>query len=292
MHTIQFKHIKYLLPVLLSLFLVSCNVINPDEPVPAYIKIDHISLTTDQVSEGSASQKITDAWVYIDGSLIGTFELPAKFPVLKEGMHDLTIMPGIKVNGITNTRAYYPFYKPYELKINLVKGEVLEVYPEVTYYPGKVNWVEDFEAGGLTIETPSSDDTSMTKTSDPIQVFEGDFSGMVQLNSTKNHFLGVTTGEYTFPLSSAPVFLEMNYKSNCVIYIGLYALYNGNTTRYETMLLNEMPEWNKIYINLTTTVQQQVNATSWKLLFEIAKPDSLSNGWAYFDNLKLVYTKP
>ncbi|MEI6764914.1 MAG: hypothetical protein WCM76_04685 [Bacteroidota bacterium] len=286
------KYIKYFFPLLLLLFLTSCDVINPDEPIPAYIQIDKIDVSTNPVSEGSASSKITDAWVYVDGNLIGIFELPAKFPVLKEGEHDLIIKPGIKVNGISNTRAYYPFYKQYEATVTFVKGEVMSIHPVVTYYPDMVNWVEDFEGGGQTIETTSTDDTAMIKCSDPTQVFEGSYSGMVHLTASKPHFFGITMDEYVLPATGAPVFLEMNYKTNCKIYVGMYAYYQGNTTRIETIRLNEMPEWNKIYINLTETLQQQPNASGWKVYLDMYRPDSIDSPVAYFDNLKLVYSKP
>ncbi|HRC92920.1 MAG TPA: hypothetical protein PLQ16_12225, partial [Bacteroidia bacterium] len=44
----------------------ACNLINPAEPTPAYIQIDTINLTTNLTTQGSASHKIVDAWVYVD----------------------------------------------------------------------------------------------------------------------------------------------------------------------------------------------------------------------------------
>ena len=94
------------------LSLSSCEIYNPSEDEPSYIHIDSISLTTDYTAYGTASHKITDAWVYVDNELIGAFELPANVPVLKSGVHNINIRPGIKLNGIAATRSYYPFFNP------------------------------------------------------------------------------------------------------------------------------------------------------------------------------------
>ena len=89
--------------VLFLLVLVSCNKFDKEERVPSYISIPAIefivpdSLKADQ---GTASAKITDAWIYLDDKLKGIFELPAKFPLLNEGEHSLKVFPGIKQNGI------------------------------------------------------------------------------------------------------------------------------------------------------------------------------------------------
>ncbi len=114
--------------------LGACELYNPTEPIPAYIHIDKIGLTTSaDGSQGSNSSKITDAWVYIDERLIGCFELPVTFPVLYEGSHQLKIRAGIKVNGIAATRAPYPFYEAYTQSVDLQKGTKITVSPTVKY---------------------------------------------------------------------------------------------------------------------------------------------------------------
>ena len=65
-----------------SVFTVFCLLLSScvtENAVPAYLSIPNFTLTTTS-AQGSAAQKITDAWVYVDGNLNGIFELPAKFP--------------------------------------------------------------------------------------------------------------------------------------------------------------------------------------------------------------------
>ena len=79
---------------MLSVFCVaifsSCEIYNPAEPIPAYIHIDKITLAKNYSGfpnsstgdEGSLSNKITDAWVYIDEQLIGCFVSSILIPLL------------------------------------------------------------------------------------------------------------------------------------------------------------------------------------------------------------------
>mgnify|MGYP001300362070 CR=1 FL=1 len=53
--------------------IISCT--KEDNNIPAYIKIDNITLND------NSTHKITDAWVYIDDNLQGVYELPANFPL-------------------------------------------------------------------------------------------------------------------------------------------------------------------------------------------------------------------
>ena len=131
-----------------SFFLLvqtSCEKFSGDQTIPAYISIDSIYLQTDYSLEGSNSQNITDAWVYVDDYLIGTFQLPARFPVLRQGTHTLSVIPGIKKNGIASTRITYPFYSTITQSVNLVPDSTINVgvmkttYGSTTKFTGILN---------------------------------------------------------------------------------------------------------------------------------------------------------
>ena len=57
--------------LLLVLAQSSCEKFSGNQTIPAYLKIDSIRLTTNYATQGTALNAITDAWVYIDGQLIG-----------------------------------------------------------------------------------------------------------------------------------------------------------------------------------------------------------------------------
>jgi hypothetical protein len=271
----------------LFIFLSSCK---KTDIVPSYIHIDHISVNTVYEVDGSNSSKITDAWVYVDDNLIGIYELPATFPVLATGTHNISVKAGIKIDGIAKSRAYYSFYQNYSVNLNLVAEKVDTIAPVVTYYPNKIHWREDFEEAGIRIVKYTGSDTSFMGTTNAADAFEGSYSGIAYLDAVRPYLLCVTDSTLDIPINGSPVFLEMNYKTDVYMSVGLLALTStGSYERIDAMVLNPNTAWNKIYINLTPGVNTDANAYGFKVFFEANKPDSISDAKIFIDNLKLLY---
>jgi hypothetical protein len=288
--------------ILLSGLLASCNLYNPAEPVPAYIHIQKIILNTDPALEGSNSSKITDAWVYIDGKLQGAFELPVTFPVLEDGTHELLIKAGIKVNGISATRAPYPFYDSYRQSITLSRGTVVNVSPVVRYvsgldWAGLNMWKEDFEdaTNGITLDTSASGtDTNMyhhirTGPDDP-DVFEGNGSGVVYIDH-KNSFFEYWSSKAPFvlPRGDAPVFLELNYRCNYDFVIGMYAHSSGGTVKTKVLSIHPSANWNKIYIYLSPTIAATIGSSDYSIFFGMLNSSGADGLFLDIDNIKLIH---
>jgi len=271
----------------LFISLTSCK---KTDIVPSYIHIDHITLNTVYEVDGSNSSKITDAWVYVDDNLIGIYELPATFPVLATGTHKISVMAGIKIDGIANSRAFYSFYQTYTTNLNLVAEKVDTIAPVVTYYPNKIHWREDFEEAGIRIIKYTGSDTSFINTTNPADAFQGSFSGVAYLSTAKPYLICVTDSTLDIPENGTPVFLEMNYKTDVYMTVGLLALTSSGTyERIDAMVVNPNTSWNKIYINLTPGVNEDPNTYGFKVFWEANKPDSLTNAKVFIDNLKLLY---
>jgi hypothetical protein len=278
--------------VVLYIFLFSsCEIYNPQEAIPSYIHIEKINLTT-TTNQGTNSNKITDAWVYIDDQSIGAFELPATFPVLFEGNHKITIKAGIKVSGISMTRAVYPFYEIYSQDANLVKDSIININPSVIYNSSNIfHWKENFEDGGITIEKTTQSDTSITKTSNIAEVFEDVYSGVIYLDETRPFFEGQSIADYNIPLGQT-VFLELNYKTNNQFTIGVTAQYSNSISKNEILVVNKSSEWNKIYINLSERIRDLYNNNNpptYKILFRATKETDVSQAKILLDNIKLLY---
>ena len=133
--------------------LLSCKKDNAID-IPSYIEIDEIILN-------NSTHNITDAWVYINDNLQGVYELPAKFPILEEGQHNLRIKAGIKENGISGTRIAYPFYSSYIIEQLFTAETTISISPEVNYISSADFFSEDFEGIGMTLEETSMSDTSI-----------------------------------------------------------------------------------------------------------------------------------
>ena len=165
--------------VFLSL-IFACQQENLKPGSTAFIEVDHFNLTTNYITNGSNSHKITDVWVYADDQTIGVFELPITIPILKSGIGKLRLEAGIKLNGIKTTRVNNPFYEPVIIEpFNFIIDSTILLSPTTTYRPQTVFvWMEDFESDVISLDTTrlTSDVTVVKSTSS--QAFEGSSSGM------------------------------------------------------------------------------------------------------------------
>ncbi len=277
----------------LAALIPSCEVINPEEGIPSYIQIDTISLTTSYAGEGTNSHKITDAWVYVDDELVGTYELPALVPVLKSGSHKVTVNAGIKMNGISATRIPYPFYQPYEITAELFPDSVITLQPNVHYYSTTTfAWKEDFESPGYTLELTGMSDTTLNRVTGTPDVFEGNVSGLFAMRNPPHIlFECKTINEYALPKGGTPVFLELNYKCNNTFRIGIFENEQGGASQQvpQTILINKSENWNKIYVNLTNEVSLFANAINYNVYFGVIPDDGNPQPMVYVDNIKLIY---
>ena len=105
------------LALVLYCFLVSsCDIVNPEEALPAYLKIERFEFSTTP-AQGTASEQITDVWVFVNDLSLGIYELPATIPSLDVGNQNITIFPVIRENGVRSTPIIYPFYNRFETNI-------------------------------------------------------------------------------------------------------------------------------------------------------------------------------
>jgi len=277
------------------LFLIgvfcSCNIINPTEKIPAYISIDTFLLNTDVGLQGSNAAKITDAWIYVNDNPIGVFELPCKIPALVEGNSKISVGPGIKINGISATRAVYPFYKNYFTEVDLIPEGEIKISPVTTYFDSvSFAFKTNFDnAAGIALEATPRSDTSLEITTNPIEIFEGSGSLKAVLDQDSAYLEFRQVDAVQLPKQGAFVFLEMNYKCTDLLNVVLYSNYISAAPHIDNILtLNPTENWNKIYIDLTKYVSTQVNASSYQVYFTAAKLGGTEPIIVFMDNLKIV----
>lgn len=271
--------------------LWGCEIINPEEPVPGYIYINNITTDTDP-GEGTDKQQFTDAWVYMDQDLVGAFELPALVPVIAEGKHTITIKPGIKLNGISSTRAAYPFVQQYETTVDF-KPEKIDTLNIQTNYLDEVDFPwnsagqEDFEQGGVSLDSTSRSDAQIIRQSN--DVFEGNNAGLIHLDSAGMQFEIESISDFDYPGENTPTFLEVHYKADNSFAIGvkLYQ-YTGQIIMNPILIVNPKGTWNKIYLNLTPTLTRENATTQYKIYFSGNVNENSSTANVYLDNIKLV----
>jgi hypothetical protein len=275
------------------MILASCNIINPDEPIPAYLKVDNVSLVT-QPFQGSNSHKIIDLYIFVDNQAAGTHPVGSTFPLLYEGQHQFVFSAGISVNGIAASRGIYPFYKAYSTTLTLTPENITEVNPVFEYMDNAIfKWSEDFDDPSLGvgfISTTSAGADMSFLPSGHADIFEGNSSGIIQLTPGLPLFDVESALQFTLPKINKAIFLEINYKCSDKFEIGLTANYPlSGTQRWYAVTVNAKNEWNKLYVNLAPGTAENTNASDFKLYLKGSLSDGNSHAVFLFDNLKVIH---
>jgi len=293
------------LPFLFAwLFLLSsCDIINPDEQIPAYISIESIQLTQNPNADaGSLSSDISDAWVLIDDNNIGVYELPAKIPVLEDGIHKITIGPGIVFNGQEQNRELYLFYEGYtDAEFEFKSGEITEVNPIVRYRNAGNDYeyilVDDFEGFTTNMQATAASETGIIITTESPNVFEGNGSGLIQVESTDTFVEIRTTQSFTLPNLGKIIYLEFDYYSDFHLTVGVNIKRTGKQNQIADLLtLKPTTEnkWKKQYLQFTSIVSNAQDPESEFFYFQLNRslsPEQV-DGRILIDNLKIIYQKP
>jgi len=278
----------YVILGILALSVNGCEIINPAEDIPSYIKIEPFQLTT-QVDEGSASQSITDGWVYVDEILLGAYTLPATIPVLETGEQEIIVDPGIKENGISATPVIFPYYDRFTTSVNLTETETIAIQPK-TQYKGNVEFVfiENFEGSHIfTDDRDEYPETAVSITDDGS--FEGN-SGKITLTKDSPLFDVATLSFFeNLPSNGIKVYLEINYKTEVEFGVGLRGRnFAGAEELYVSNGLNRSAIWKKVYINLTNTVID-ANLEYYQVSLVAELPDEMESADIMIDNIKLLH---
>ena len=285
------KLIGVLLSFIVCLAIGSCNIINPDEPIPTFLQIDSVNvLSVAPGTHGSVSENISDVWVYVNNTNVGNFELPASVPFILEDGADsasLTIFAGIKVNGFSFNRRRYIFYEPYRAQIAKQEGKTINLTPVVEYRTtNNYELIEDFETGNSFVKS-SGADTSIVRTSDPNYVFEGASSGLIRLGGTVKTANSVTVQSFQLPKDKES-FLELDYKCDLPFTIEMQLTSPNNPVIISELLsLKERANWNKIYISLTD-IATQPSISSINFIIKSNLPVDKKTGFVAIDNFKII----
>lgn len=270
----------------------SCNIINPDEPVPAYLHFNKFSFT-DSVSKQPIAienyHKFTDVWLFVDDQFKGAYELPATIPVLLEGNHKITAYPGILLNGIASTRSSYYYTSSFDAIRLLEPGLIDTVLPSTTYTSLTRFFInEEFEDSSTELDTTPESAAALEIITDPVHVFDGLASGKVSLANNGDKMVLMTDKFYLFTNKFKPVFLELNYKGNADFNISVDAYQNSSVYPISVLNIRQSENWNKIYIDLSSAIHGFPGTALFKLKITAEKKDSNPASEFYFDNIHLI----
>lgn len=279
--------------------LAACDVVNPEEGIPAYIYVPDFELQTNSTAEGSSSEKITDVWLNLDGGFLGAYTLPALIPVLETGNREIILQAGIKDNGINSSPEIYPFYESVTYAAALAPDVVDTIRPVIGYLEtAKFAFIENFERSAHLFQ-----DIVGRGNAGQIQLvaegaFEGGQSLRIRLDSSSSIVEVATNERFGGLASQSPlVYLEVNYRSDVPVVFGIIGHdINGQPSQGDVALdpgFSPREDWNKIYFNLSRLIAQ-VNREEYQIVLQAFIP--IENGKltresadVWLDNIKLVH---
>ena len=274
---------------------MSCDK-NLTAEIPSYIEIKKFDYEGNNDSvipypngyNNYNSTNITDAWISMNGEIIGVFEIPCKIPILSVGSYTFNIYPGIKVNGIAGSRIKYPFYEKFETNLTLETDETILISPVTSYMPKTLFEFE--QQGQFEIEGTMLEKASMSDTSAIIQneiVFQGERASAIYLDSINTYFDIRNIEELNLDNNT---FLELNFKSTITFNVGLIII-NEMEEKHELIQLYATENWKKIYLDLSPLINAGNSLSKFKIYFEGNYNNTEPINSVYLDNLKMVFSK-
>ena len=276
----------------------SCQIIDSPEKAPSFIHIDDFIFKISNNNQGTNSEKITDAWIYVNGNLEGVYELPATIPLHYEGLKNLVIYPGIKRNGIAADRKKYPFYLPFDTTFNLIPDSVLNILPTTSYEDDLYFWIEDFEDPQHKFQSHTLSQVDLSIIALPeTSLFEGD-AGIINMDSSK-YYCEIRTDELDFnqfPKNlNIPAYIELNYANNYPFTLGILHKDASLPAYQKQALITIIPTyeneviWNKTYLFIPDATSFFTSATEFDLYISVTNDNYNNDISILLDNFKVIF---
>ena len=278
---------KYWIFILCVFVFVACK--KDEVAIPTYFQINEIGFY-DNINGETSTSKISDVWFYVNDQKQGIYEMPCTFPVIGDGTNNIKIFSGIKVNGISASRDIYPFYESYDTTLNFISDSILSLVPTTKYKQNLNFYSEDFDGLGNNFDISINSDTNFISPFPTDSVY-GQLSnvGKVILQNPFLNFEATTFEIDDFPSAGSPVYIELDYKNNSTFIIGAYVNFSQSVIKKSIIAINPSEDWNKIYVNLTPTINESIGAQSLKVFISMLRPESMNSAELSIDNFKIIY---
>ena len=262
------------------------------------MRVSAYELTTTP-EQGTAAHKVEEVWVYSSTDVLGVYPLPATVALPAGEAQTVTLVPGIRANGVSATRRVYPFYDVQRVSLDGDPSTQMDVAFGGGYLDGdgqttKVILAEDFESANRFLESSNSN-AEVFRVTNPEEVFEGAASGYIHLDESSTQ-LNAATHEQFFDLPrDRPVYLEFHYKCDVAFAVGLEVFGGSQSGRLPILVLNPTCEeaedcvWNKIYLDLYPALSSMPDAGSFEIGLNATIPADGTEGNIWLDNFKFVH---
>jgi hypothetical protein len=267
----------------------SCGLTDNESPLPFFLDLSSPSVKA-VATFGNDTHKITDVWVFADGQILGVFPLPATVPVTLTGKEqEITILAGIRNNGMNDQPVFYPFYQSIVKKLNPAANEHITIPLDFKYVDNaKIPINEGFEnTNSFSLDIDNKPETFIYPSTSTAIL--GKYSGEVTLNSSLS-FVEVAN---TQPIlagdnSRGESYIEFDYKGDGEIAVGLAKFRNGTINIEYFLFVPGKANWNKIYVEVTDKLSSQ-DYEKYLVLLAFSKTGNSQESKIYVDNYKHVH---
>lgn len=268
------------------LMFASCK---KDGAVPAYVQFS--TPTVVDANGRDVSSKITDLWVYVNDQPVGVWEPGKRIPMITDGNSNVKLIAGVRKDGLTDARIQYPFYATWQQQVPLVPEQTATLSPVIHYYPNLNYWLVDFEIGQRFDTIQGSTAALELVASDSTLIGQGIQNGRITLDTEHSLYRAVSSDAFSNIGSTA--FLEMDYRSDTRLLVGVYYTYAGSETpapyvyALPTKRADGSMPWNKIYIDLAEAWNVP-GALNKRIYLKAELENGATAGTIEMDNIKLV----
>ncbi len=283
--------VKWSMMLLLFGGMSSCTLFEKDEINPTRIELNPFTFNV-QSGQGTADNKITEVWVYANNAFLGAFTPPTNVYYLESGLTTFEFRPGIRNNGIQIDGIPYPLFSAYSIDLEAAPGAVFVVNPTTSYLPStQFPFMTDFE-----IDNPFTDNRDTVLASNlvrsAVDAYEGSYSGQIVMSEEADFIeVGHALPISNLPVDGSPIYLEMRYKCEVEMSIGLLGTnLSGDSFSNFFYLVNPTSEWKMLYLELTDFIVAS-DLNSYKILFRSLYPANATKPEhnLFIDNVKVVH---
>lgn len=284
------KPVAFLL-LLLALAPAGCKVLDPEEEVPVYVKVNAAQVWMGPQDSTLTTVGIKDLWVFHDTGQQGVYPQPSVFPAWLSQGESLRMYGGIFETGQSGFHVPYPFWQFEDYSISGMPGDTVEVNPVFHYTTAyDIPVEEDFEGTAVKFSAYASfNDTAQIRRT-TFNPFQKNNCGVVHFDANSRFFQVISTRDFTLD-PNIDIYAEVTYRTDVEFQVGLqYQTPAGDLGVLPAIVITPRDDWNTVYVHLVEMVRNKPAGTVFKLWFYA--DGEAQTGDLFLDNLRIIHFTP
>lgn len=248
--------------------------------IPFYLKCD--SARVAPTTLGIANSGIYGLYITIENDIRGTWQMPFKMPILKDGLKRMVVSPVVKINNLSTRFLAYPFYNSKLVDVNMMREKTLDTVFDFEYATG-ITMLANEEMESAT-NFSASTKSSLSRNGNGSMLMKADFSS-VDSSATAYYFKQLP---FNFEKTT---FLEFDYymPEGILAPALAYTDINGNPkVMFGESYLNKNSSWVHVYYNYTYLIDRIGKSGLYTPIFILTMPKGSINATAYLDNVRIL----